>query len=48
MIDDVQSLQQKFDDKQNEVSAVRGEMTSKMQQCEKDKQVAADEIAKFE
>ena len=44
----IQSYQQKLDDKENEVSAARGELSSKMQQCEKDKQSAADEIVKFE
>lgn len=44
----MQSLQQKYDDKQNEASSLRGQLANKLQQCESDKQRAADEAIKLE
>ena len=44
----MQSLQQKYDDKQNEASSLRGQLANKLQQCESDKQQAADEAIKLE
>lgn len=48
MLGEVQSLQQKLNDKQDEATSLKNQLVTNAQQCDKDKQFAITEATKQE